>query len=81
MFTDTFLGFNINNLTGLNNYDGDFDLGGLDWNVAGPSEPYTGLDVRGDPNGHPNLTPFSAPISLDPTHEDSLNAGKSCCTF
>ena len=74
MFTDTF-GFNINNLTGLNNYDDDFDFCGLDWNVAGPSEPYTGLD------GYPNLTPFDAPIPLDPTYEDSLNAGKLCCTF
>ena len=65
----------MNGLTGSNDYDGDFDLGGLDWNVAGPSEPYAGLD------GYLNLTPFGAPIPLDSTHEGSLNAGEFCCMF
>ena len=48
MFPSGFTGFDINNLPGLHNdgYCDDFGFNGPDWNVAGPSQPYTGVDVR-----------------------------------
>jgi len=84
MFFSGFPEFNIDDLTGLgnNNYcEGNLDFDGSDWylsNVAGPSQPYVGVDVQGDLNNYPDFaTPLTAPTSLDPTHGIFSNEGKS----
>ena len=83
MSSSGFPEFNIDELTMFhnNNFSGDnsiFDE--FDWslpNEAGPSQPYTGVDVQGDLNNYPEfLTPATAPTSLYPTHGVSFNEGK-----
>jgi len=83
MLFSEFPDFNIDDLTGFdnNNYCGDnpgFDR--FNWdssNVAGPSQPYTGVDVRGDLNNYPDFpTPATAPTSLYPTHGVFPEEGK-----
>ena len=82
MFSNEFLGFDINDLIGLNTntyFDNNFGLDGLNWNVAGPSQPYTGADVYGDLNSFPDLfAPSTVPTSSYPDHGAFLNEGKSC---
>lgn len=81
-------GFNINDLTLFNNnnyYDDIFGFDGLDWenpsSVAGPSQPYTGVDVQGDLNNYPEFpSPSSAPTTLCPAQGVNLNEGKLCYT-
>jgi len=87
MFTGGLPGFNINDLTAFdnNNYDDKFSFDGFDWeilsNVAGPSQPYTGVDVQGDLNAYPEFpSPSSAPTSLYPAQGAIPNEGKLCCT-
>ena len=83
MFSNEFLDFDINDIIewNANAYsDGNFDLNGLNWNVAGPSQPYTGADVYGDLNSYPDFfAPPAVPTSscLDPNGA-FLNGGKSC---
>ena len=85
MFFSEFPEFNLDDLTGFNNnnFCGDnFGFDGFNWdssNVAGQSQSYTGVDVRGDLNNYPDfLTPTTAPISLYPTQE-VLPEGKLYC--
>ena len=86
MFFDEFPEFNIEGLTGLDNNsfcDNNFDFEEFHWdmsNVAGPSQPYAGVDVRGDLDSYPRFpSPDSAPTSLYPTQGVFPNEGKSCC--
>lgn len=82
MFPSGFTGFDINNLPGLHNdgYCDDFGFNGPDWNVAGPSQPYTGVDVRGDLINYPAFpSPSTVPISLYPSHGAWPNEGKLRC--
>lgn len=73
--------FNNNGQCGDN-----FCFNGFDYldplNVAGPSQTYAGADVLGDFDSYPHfLTPFTAPISLNPAvNEPYPNQGKSCCS-
>lgn len=74
--------FDLNDLARLNSdscYNDFFDE--LSWNAADPSQPYTGAVVQGELNNYPDFlaSPSTAPISLHPTHGDSLNEGKLCC--
>ena len=87
MLFSEFPEFNIDDLTKLdnNNFGGntfDFDRFSLDpSNVAGPSQPYMGVDVRGDLDSYPEFpTPDTAPTSLYPTHGVFPDEGKSCFT-
>ena len=84
MFTSVLPGLDIDGLTGFSNnsYCGDnFDFGEFNWeNTAGPSQPYTGVEVYGDLNNYPEFpSPSSAPTSLYPA-ELVNNEGKLCCT-
>ena len=83
MFPDGYLGFDINDLIWSNNdtgYDTSFDLNSLNWNVAGPSQPYTGADVHGNLNSYPDFfAPSTTPTSLYPGYGSFSNEGKSCC--
>ena len=70
--------FNIDELTGFdsNNYSGDnFAFDEFDWelsNVAGPSQHYSRVNVRGDLNNYPDFpSPLSTPTSLYPSQEYS----------
>lgn len=64
--------WDVNHLTTSDNTtygDGNFDLSGFNYldpsNVSGPSQAYTGVDVMGGFNSHPDYpTPFTAPMSL-----------------
>ena len=48
-------------------------------NVDGPSHPYTGAEVLGGQNDFPDLDdPTTAPTTLYPTNQMSLQEGKSC---
>ena len=82
MFSNEFLGFDINDLIGLNTntyFDNNFDFDGLNWNVAGPSQPYMGADVYGDLNSFPDFfAPLAVPTSSYPDNGAFLNEGKSC---
>ncbi|KAF9644274.1 hypothetical protein BDM02DRAFT_996185 [Thelephora ganbajun] len=76
MYSSGFTEFNIDYLAGFSNdsYRGDgLDFNEPNWdlpNFAGPSQPYTGVDVQGDLNNYPDfLTPSTAPISLYPANE------------
>ena len=84
MFPNESLGFNIDDLTGLDNrscYDDNLGFDGLIWDGAGPNQPYLGVDVRGDLDNYPSfLTPFTAPTSLHPTDGAFPNEGKLYCT-
>ena len=87
MFTGGLPGFNINDITAFDNknYDDKFSFDGFDWeilsNVAGPSQPYTGVDVQGDLNAYPEFpSPSSAPTSLYPAQGAIPSEGKLCCT-
>ena len=84
MFSNEFLGFDFSDLAGLNDfthYDGNFNFDGFDWNAAGPSQPYTGVEVQGNVNSYPEfLTPFTAPTSLYPDCGIFTDEGKSCST-
>lgn len=72
--------FHNNNLSGDNSILNEFGWNSL--NGAGPSQPYTGVDVWGDLDNYPEfLTPNTAPVSLYPTHGVSLNEGKSPYTL
>ena len=78
--------FNLDDLTEFNdnNFCGDnFGFDGFNWdssNVAGQSQPYAGVDVRGDLNNYPDfLTPATAPISLYPTQEVLPEEGELYC--
>ena len=81
--------FNIEDLTILhdNSYcGGKFGFDELEYmdpsNVAGPSQTYSGVDVRGDLSSYPEfLTPSTVPLSLGPAHGAYPNEGKSCHTF
>ena len=83
MFSNEFLGFDFSGLAGSNDhthYDGNFNFDGLGWNVAGPSQPYTGVEIQGNVNSYPDfLTPFTAPISLYPDCGVFTDEGKLCC--
>ena len=72
--------FDVNELTASHNDNSYYNDSIFDWNLlnsAGPSQPYMGADVQGDLNDYPQfLTPATAPISLHPTHEVSLDEGK-----
>ena len=88
MFSNGFPEFDINDLTTFedNSYCGyDFGFDGFNWenplSVAGPSQPYTGAEVRGDLTAYPNFpSPSSAPTSLSPTYGVLPNEGKLCYT-
>jgi hypothetical protein len=86
MFTGGLPGFDINDLTGFkNNSHDDFGFDGFDWeilsNTAGPSQPYTGVDIQGDLSKYPDfLSPSSAPTSLYPAQGVVQNEGKLCRT-
>ena len=64
-----------------NIYDGGFGFDGPSWDqpdVAGPSQPYTGVDVFGDYNNYPEFPNPSTPsISLNPTYGMNPEEGKS----
>ena len=84
MFTSGIPGFNINDFTifNNNNYDDIFGFDGFDWenpsSAAGPSQPYTGVDVQGDLKNYPEFpSPSSAPTSLCPAQRAIANEGKS----
>jgi hypothetical protein len=80
MFSNEYLGFDVSDLADFSRYDGNFNFDGLDWNAAGPSQPYTGVEVQGNINSYPEtLTPFTAPISLYPDGAVFPDEGKSCC--
>ena len=83
MFPGEYPSFDINDLIWPNNdsgCDANFDFNGLDWNAAGPSQPYTGADVYGDLNSYPDFFATSTtPTSLYPGYEAFSNEGKSCC--
>ena len=88
MSYNTFPEFNLDDLTGLDDnylYGKEFGFEGLDWDqsgIAGPSQPYAGVDVSGDLNNYPDFpSPSTAPTSLFPTHEVPLDEGKSGYTF
>ena len=72
MSSNGFPDFDISDLTALNNntyYGGYLNFDESDWNAAGPSQPYVGVDVQGGLNSYPDLlTPNTAPISLYPDH-------------
>jgi hypothetical protein len=76
MFPNEFLGFDINDLTELNNNsycDDNLGFDGLNWDGAGPSQPYSGVGVQGDLDDYPNSpTPSTAPTSFYPTYGVSL---------
>jgi len=78
--------FDLDDLTEFNDNnfcDDNFGFDGFNWdssNVAGQSQPYTGVDVRGDLNNYPDfLTPTTAPISLYPTQEVLPEGGELYC--
>ena len=87
MFSNGFPDFNTNDLTALddNSYCSYNFFDEFNWedpsNVAGPSQPYTGAEIRGDLNAYPDfLSPSSAPTSLDPTHGALFDEGKLYCS-
>ena len=97
MFFAGFPEFSTDDLTGFNNNafcGDDFSFDGPNWdlsNVAGPSQPYTGVNVRGDLGNYPDpqnvqgdlnsypdfQTPATIPTSLYQTHGVFSNRGKS----
>ena len=62
-------------------YGDAFGFDGTSWDqsdVAGPSQPYTGVDVFGDYNNYPEFpSPPTPPISLNPTYGMLPEEGKS----
>ena len=80
MFSNEFLGFDLSDLPDFSHYDGNFNFDGLDWNAAGPSQPYMGVDIQGSINSYPDyLTPSTAPTSLYPDCGAFPDEGKLCC--
>jgi len=85
MLFSEFPDFNLDDLTEFNNnFCGDnFGFDGFNWdssNVAGQSQLYTGVDVRGDLNNYPGFpNPTAAPTSLYPTQGVFPDEGKSYC--
>ena len=62
--------------------EGSLGLGGFSYldpsNIAGPSQPYFGVDVWGDFNNYPDFaTPSSAPTSLLQVNRGYPSEGKS----
>ena len=80
MFSNEFFDFDINDFIWSNTntyFDGNFDLDGLNWNVAGPSQPYAGADVYGDLNSYPDfVAPTTAPNPSYPDYGAFPNEGK-----
>ena len=74
--------FNINEPTGFDDNScsgGNFAFDEFDWelsNVAGPSQHYSRVNVRGDLNYPDFPSPLSAPTSLYPSHGESHDKGK-----
>jgi len=88
MSSNTFPEFNIDDLTGFDTsyfYSNDLGYDGVNWDqssVAGPSQPYAGVDVFGDVNGYPDFpSPSTAPISLHQTNGELPDEGKSYSTL
>ena len=83
MFPNDFPGLNINDLTGLNNNsycDDNLGFYGLNWNGAGPSQPYLGVDVQGNLDNYPKFsTPSTTPTFSYPTHGVFPDEGKLSC--
>jgi len=83
-FNNTFTELSYDDITWNNLYSDDLGFNGPCWdqsNVAGPSQPYTGVDVLGDYGNYPAFRcPSTAPVSLYPTHEVPYDEGKSGCT-
>lgn len=83
MFNNEFPGFGLNDPIWSNNitgYDANFDINSFNWNIAGPSQPYTGAVVHGNLNSYPDFFAQSTtPTSLYPGYGDFYNEGKSCC--
>ena len=62
--------------------EGNLGLGGFSYldpsNIAGPSQPYFGVDVWGDFSNYPDFaSPSSAPMSLFPVNGGYPSEGKS----
>ena len=83
MSLNTFPEFNYDDLTCFKDnsiYGDDFGFYGASWDqssVAGPSQPYTGVDVFGDYNHYPEFpSPSAAQISLNPTYGMLPDEGK-----
>jgi len=79
--------FNFDDLT-IVDYDycsANFGFDGLDYQadlsqVAGPSQPYTGVEVLGDSHNYPDIpSPSTTPTSLYLAHGTYSNEGKLCC--
>ena len=84
MSFNTFPELNYDDLTWFKDnsiYGDDFDFYGPGCDqssVAGPSQPYTGVDVFGDYNNYPEFpSPSAAPISLKSTYGMLPDEGKS----
>lgn len=82
MFPNGFTGFDINNPIWPNNttgYNANFDTNSLNWNVTGPSQPHTGVDVYENLKNHPDFfVPSTTHTSLYPGRGGVSNGGKSC---
>ena len=83
MFTSGLPGLDIDGLTGFNNnnYCGNnLSFDGSFWeNTAGPSQPYTGVEVQGDLSNYPAFpSPSSAPTTLYPARGLVGTRGKLC---
>jgi len=87
MSFDAFPEFNYDDLTWFENnsiYGDDLGFSGLSWdqsNVAGPSQPYTGVGVFGDFNYPDFPSPSTAPTSLYPTQGVPPDEGKLYRTY
>ena len=83
MTFNTFPEFNFDDLAWFQNnsiYGDVLDFNGPSWdqmNVAGPSQPYTGVDVLGDFNNYPDFPgPSTTQIPLDPAYGFLPDEGK-----
>ena len=82
MFPNEFPPFDINDFAEFdnNNCDDKSGIDGLNWEGAGPSQPYLGGGVQGDLGPYPSFpSPLTAPTSLYPTHGVFTDEGKLCC--
>ena len=82
MHPDKFRGFDVNDPTWSNDASDDDikpDLNSLNSNVAGPSRPRTGGDVRGNLNSYPSFFVSSTtPTPRYPGRGSAPNEGKPC---